>query len=150
MTVTIQDFKKLVQGFEKPLLTPKEANGLTYSIIELLMSGKCDVKLLQLLSRYLSRSAYENIVEERIIGHWCGYPLCDVQSDKITDGDVNEIAEKFGLASYYTKRFCCKDHYSKSEFYRRQLTEDALFMRIGLDKEWFGDGTVESEVRVLE
>ena len=151
MIIGIEDFKKLIQGFEKPLLTPKEANGLTYSIIELLMKDNCTVELLKLLSRYLSKSAYENIIEERIIGHWCGYPICNIQDDKIRDEvKFNKIAEKFALKSYYSTRYCCKDHYLKSEFYRRQLSEDALFMRIELDKQWFSDGSIENDIRVLE
>ncbi|ONH71274.1 RNA polymerase II subunit B1 CTD phosphatase RTR1 [Pichia kudriavzevii] len=130
-TVTVDDFKRLIHPLEThPLLTPKEANNLTYQIIELLMDKPCTSQLLQLLARYLTPQAYDALVEERIINHHCGYPLCPYSSSSIHDGEVNTVAKRLNMRAYYKTRYCSKRHYQCSEVFKRQLNSDALFMRM--------------------
>lgn len=151
-TITAEQVEQLLGIIKgKPMLTPKEANRLTYTITELLMSGNCTSRCLRLLGRYLSTKAYEDIVEERVIAHCCGYPLCTFTDPSIIkDVQVNKLAKSLRMPCYYKSRFCCKDHYLCSEFYKHQLSTDALFMRIGLDKEWFSNDSVECQIVLLD
>ena len=150
-TVTVDDFKRLIHPLEThPLLTPKEANNLTYQIIELLMDKPCTSQLLQLLARYLTPQAYDALVEERIINHPCGYPLCPYSSSSIHDGEVNTVAKRLNMRAYYKTRYCSKRHYQCSEVFKRQLNSDALFMRVDLDREWFTEGSIENGIVLLE
>lgn len=151
-TITIEKFHEIVSILaSRPLLTPKEANQLTYHITELLMVNNCESRLLRLLSRYLSQKAYEDIIEERIIEHYCGYPLCTYKdSNKIKDLEINKLVQSLRMPRSYNSKFCCKNHYLCSEFYKNQLGKDALFMRINLNKPWFSDGSVENEIILLD
>lgn len=150
-TVTVDDFKRLIHPLEThPLLTPKEANNLTYQIIELLMDKPCTSQLLQLLARFLTPQAYDALVEERIINHHCGYPLCPYSSSSIHDGEVNTVAKRLNMRAYYKTRYCSKRHYQCSEVFKRQLNSDALFMRVDLDREWFTEGSIENGIVLLE
>lgn len=151
-TVTVEKFFNLVSPIVKrPLLTPKEANQLTFYITELLMINNCDSKVLKLLARYLSKKSYEDIIEERIIEHYCGYPLCKFQdATKIKDIQSNSLVKSLRMPRYYNSRFCCKNHYLCSEFYKSQLGFDALFMRINLDQQWFSEGSVENDIILLD
>lgn len=151
-TVTLEKFHELVSIVaNKPLLTPKEANQLTFHITELLMSNNCDSKVLRLLARYLSRKAYDEMMEERIIEHYCGYPLCNYRNaNKIKDMEMNHLVKTLKMPRYYNSKFCCKNHYLCSEFYRSQLSTDALFMRVNLNKPWFSEGSVENDIILLD
>lgn len=151
-TITVEQFHELVGAVVRhPLLTPKEANQLTFRITELLMAHNCDSRLLRLLARYLSRKAYEEIVEERVIEHYCGYPLCKFKDDKkIKDIEINPLVKSLRMPKYYNSRYCGKNHFLCSEFYKNQLGVDALFMRVNLDNPWFSHGSVESEIILLD
>jgi hypothetical protein len=151
-TVTVEKFHEIVASVAKnPLLTPKEANQLTFHITELLLTHNCTSQLLRLLARYLSQTSYDDIIEERIIEHYCGYPLCQYNnSDKIKDIEINKLVKKLRMPRYYNSKFCSKNHYLCSEFYKSQLGKDALFMRINLNKPWFSEGSVENEIILLD
>jgi hypothetical protein len=151
-TITVEQFHELVGAVVRnPLLTPKEANQLTFRITELLMMHNCDSRLLRLLARYLSRKAYEELVEERVIEHYCGYPLCKYRDEKkIRDIEVNPLVKSLRMPRYYNSRYCGKNHFLCSEFYKSQLGTDALFMRVNLDVPWFAHGSIENEVILLD
>lgn len=151
-TVTIEKFHELLLPvLHRPILTPKEANQLTFHLTELLMINNCEPKVLRILARYLSKKSYEDIIEERIIEHFCGYPLCKYNDPKkIKDMQMNSLVKSLKMPRYYNSRFCCKNHYLCSEFYKNQLSFEALFMRIDLNKPWFAEDTVENEVVLLE
>ncbi|KAH3668656.1 hypothetical protein OGAPHI_002410 [Ogataea philodendri] len=135
----------------KPLLTPKEANMLTYHLIERLMEHSCDKSVLKLLARYLSKQTYEELVTERIINHYCGYPLCDFRDPgRIKEVQVNQLVSKLKLPKSYNHKYCCKKHYQCSEFYKQQLTTDALFSRTKLDLPQFHPKAPESSIILLD
>jgi hypothetical protein len=127
-TITVEQFHELVGAVVRnPLLTPKEANQLTFRITELLM------------------------VEERVIEHYCGYPLCKYRDEKkIRDIEVNPLVKSLRMPRYYNSRYCGKNHFLCSEFYKSQLGTDALFMRVNLDVPWFAHGSIENEVILLD
>ncbi|KAG0674679.1 hypothetical protein C6P40_002084 [Pichia californica] len=151
-TLTIEKlYDFLLPILNKHMLTPKEANQLTYNLTEQLISNNCDSKVLRLLARYLSKKSYEDITEERIIEHYCGYPLCKFNDPKkIKDIEINSLVKKLKMPRYYNSKFCCKNHYICSEFYKNQLGFDALFMRINLDKPWFSEDSIENHVVLLD
>lgn len=151
-TMTLEKFHDfMLPILNKPMLTPKEANQLTYHLTEMLMVNNCEPRVLRVLARYLSKKAYDDIVEERIIEHHCGYPICKFSdSKKIKDMQVNSLVKSLKMPRYYNSRFCCKNHYLCSEFYRNQLSSEALFMRINLDKPWMSDDSVENDIVLLD
>lgn len=151
-TFRLNKFNALLSPYaDKSLLTPKEANTLTFRITERLMEGNCDRDTLKLLSRYFSRKAYDDLVIERVTNHYCGYPLCKYHnSSQIKPKQVNQLLIKLKMPHYYTSRFCCKRHYQASEFYRHQLSSEALFMRTEMNKPKFETETPESSIVLLE
>lgn len=151
-TITVEKFHDLLLPvLHKPILTPKEANQLTFHLTELLMINNCEPKVLRILSRYLSKKSYEEIVEERVIEHFCGYPLCKHNDPKkIKDMQVNSLVKSLKMPRYYKSRYCCKNHYLCSEFYKNQLSFEALFMRVNLNQPWFAEDTVENGVVLLD
>lgn len=137
----------------KPLLTPREANILTFKLIELLMNSQCDLNCLKLLSRYLSYKSYDDLVMERNSNKLCGYPNCNYHSNDIkviipNSNSNTKISLK--LSSFYKSSFCSKEHYQCSEFYKGQLSEEALFMRIDLNKKWFCENSIENSIKLLD
>lgn len=151
-TLTIEKLHHLLLPIlNKPMLTPKEANQLTYHLTELLITNNCDSKSLRLLARYLSKKSYDDIIEERIIEHFCGYPLCKYNDPKkIKDMEINSLVKKLKMPRYYNSKYCCKNHYLCSEFYKNQLGFDALFMRINLNEPWFSENSIEHDIILLD
>lgn len=135
----------------RPLLTPREANTLTFRLVELTMDAPCETDTLKLLARYLSTTAYGDLVVERNANGVCGYPCCAVRS-----GDIRACvgaaggASRLNLPSAYKSSYCSKQHLQCSHFYAAQLSEEALFMRTHLDAPWFGEDAPESNVRLLD
>lgn len=149
VSINTTDVALVIGGLiNKPLLTPGEANNLTFRLIELLMNAQCDLDTLKLLGRYLSCKSYEDLVMERNSNKLCGYPHCNYHSNDIKLTPVKHESVK--LASFYKSSFCSKGHYQCSEFYRGQLSEEALFMRIDLNREWFSEGSIERSIRLLD
>lgn len=136
----------------KPLLTLREANQLTFSLIELCMESKCDLSSIKLLARYLSTKAYEDLIMERNSNQLCGYPCCETHSSSIKVNAPSSAGSRGGiqLASFYKTSYCSKQHYQCSQFFKGQLSEEALFMRTKLDMEWFADGSFESGIKLLD
>ncbi|KAG7811133.1 hypothetical protein KL921_002761 [Ogataea angusta] len=135
----------------KDLLVPKEANMLTYQLIERLMEHSCDKATLKLLARYLSKQSYEELVTERIINHYCGYPLCDFRDPgRIKEMQINKLVSQLRLPRSYNHKYCCKKHYQCSEFYKQQLGTDALFARTKLDLPRFHPKAPESSIILLD
>lgn len=152
VTFRLENFSTILSSYaNKSLLTPKDANVLTFQITEKLMEHNCDRNTLKLLSRYFSQKTYEDLVIERVTNHYCGYPLCKYHNPaQIKPMQVNQLLVKLKMPHYYTSRFCCKRHYQASEFYRHQLSSEALFMRTEINKPTFAPDTPENSVVLLE
>lgn len=151
-TVTIPQLTSILEPYHnKDLLTPRESNILTFHLVELAMDGNCDIRVMKLMARYLSRKAYGDLVEERVTNHYCGYPRCKYTNpDQIKQVELNKLEIKLKMPRFYNSRFCCKRHYQASEFYRRQLSSEALFMRTHMSDPFFSKDTDETLIVLLE
>ncbi|GMG55915.1 unnamed protein product [Ambrosiozyma monospora] len=151
-TTTIQEILSILQPYQfKSTLIPKEASQLTYKLIEALMIHNCDKFTLRIISRYLSKQTYEDLVTERVINHYCGYPTCKYQNpNRIKEVQLNSLVSRLKLPRSYNTRFCCKAHYQCSEFYKKQLSFDALFARSGLNLPFDHEEAFETCVILLD
>lgn len=148
-TVTCEQLAALVPATAK-VLSPRQANMLSYQITEKLMVGNCDRQALKLVARWLSQESFADLVEERVVNHHCGYPLCKYQDDRIKEVQLNRLVTTLKMPGSYNNKYCCRSHYQCAEFYKRQLSEEPLFMRIHMDAAYFGPGTPESRIVLLE
>lgn len=103
------------------LLTASESEKLEYLLTEAMMEGGIEGEVLVGCGRWLTPVGYDGIVAERNCGGWCGYPRCRTQ-------DVERIKFVAGNERWKLK-FCSVGCYKKSEFFKRQLSSEALFMR---------------------
>lgn len=149
---TAAEFENLIGPYKgKATLMPRECNKLLFELIEFTMVDNIDKLVLKVLSRYLTMKTYEEIVDERNNEHYCGYPLCNVRDEKkIRYQEMNTVVKKLKLPKYYNSRFCCKQHYLSSEFYKFQLDEEVLFMRDHLDVEFLSPESSESKIVLLD
>ncbi|QPG75788.1 hypothetical protein FOA43_003149 [Brettanomyces nanus] len=151
-TYTFRSLEQLLKPYEgKSLLTPREANTLNFHIVENLMVENCDRDTLKILARYLSKKGLDDLVEERVTNHYCGYPLCRFHDPKqIKEMQINKLVAKLKMPRYYLSKFCCKRHYQATEFYKKQLSADVLFMRTNINQPFFQSDTYENSIVLLE
>ncbi|VEU21246.1 DEKNAAC102167 [Brettanomyces naardenensis] len=115
------------------------------------MVENCDRETLKILARYLSRQSFDDLVEERVTNHYCGYPLCKYSDpSQIKEMQMNKVVVKLRMPRYYNSKYCCKRHYQAAEFYKRQLSSEALFMRTNMDEPFFRSDTYENAIVLLE
>lgn len=147
-TLTLEQFLPFLEPYgSSETLTPAEASQLQLKIAELILDYTVDVLLLKFLSRFLTPQSYDEALEERNIEHQCGYPVCK----KLPQHKVRrlsalipgvyappEISTRYQiynrkpsmiLPNTYLLQYCCKEHYQASQFYRNQLSTEALFLR---------------------
>jgi hypothetical protein len=85
--------------------------------------------ILERASTYLQPKTYEEIVEERVVQEYCGYPLCsdspnnDIQKYKISLSR-RKVFDQTELANY-----CSEDCFKKSKYYSMQLSEEPVWFR---------------------
>lgn len=129
--ISINEVFKLLEPYANiSLLSAKDSNTIVFNLIELLMENSCNSTTLKYLSRLLTPESYEDLITERIINHYCGYPLCSYYSkSNINLPSKKTLADKFKILRSYNSKFCSKKHYQCSEFYKRQLNKDALWIR---------------------
>ncbi|ODV87996.1 hypothetical protein CANARDRAFT_26165 [[Candida] arabinofermentans NRRL YB-2248] len=151
-SITMYDLLPILEPYQlKSTLNPKEASMVTYHLIEKLMEHNCDKQTLKIIARYFSSQKYAELVTERIINHYCGYPLCDYYNpSKIKEVQLNAVVSKLKLPKSYNSRFCCKRHYQCSEFYKRQLSPEALFARNQLNLPFDHPKAPESSIILLD
>ncbi|QRG35997.1 hypothetical protein FDK38_000323 [Candidozyma auris] len=145
-TLTVDAFLSLLAPYaNRDMLAPSEASSLQLKIAELVLDHTIDIPLLKFLSRFLTQSAYDELVEERNIEHQCGYPLCNKSPQhKVrrlshgSNGSCIETSTRYQiwnrkpsmiLPNTYLSQYCCKEHYQASMFYRNQLSQEAVFSR---------------------
>lgn len=147
--LTLDQFIPQLAPFaNRDLLTPGEASKISLIITELLIDHNVDFPLLKFLSRFLTQSSYDDIIEERNIEHECGYILCNSSPTQLvrrrlssnsngttTAGNGETIFKIYNrkpsiiLPNTFSSQYCCKEHYQASLFYKNQLSPEALFAR---------------------
>lgn len=147
MTITIDSFKSNLMQFSHPgTLTPGEASRLTLILLEVLADDDCDAYFLKFISRFLSRDVYGELIEERNINKLCAYPLCREKQARAHGLHRTSV----GLPYEYLKYYCTKTHFQCSEFYKAQLSPEALFARPNVTVESYGAMEYENGITLLE
>ncbi|SCU83611.1 LAME_0C05842g1_1 [Lachancea meyersii CBS 8951] len=156
---SVEDIKRLVlKPFQNHRqLSIKEADTLSLEILDLLSQSDCkDQSTLKYLANFLTVETYHDLIEERNLNKKCGYPLCNRCQNRIRDPyGGNATANRFLQQNNpyaYLSHYCSKFHYRCSQFYEVQLTNEALFVRIGvhLDDKIQGDVPKLQSVSLLE
>jgi hypothetical protein len=137
--------------YGKPgLLTPKEGIQVVVMIIEL-FTDEVEADTLKFSARFLTPDDYDAVVDERNLIHKCGYPLCGNDPKGIRKAhQINLRRPELILPSTYLSKFCTKDHYQASVFFRSQLTDLPLFSRNNVTSLPYGASEYELQTVLLE
>ncbi|KAI9481123.1 MAG: Rtr1/RPAP2 family-domain-containing protein [Benjaminiella poitrasii] len=97
---------------------------------KLFSQPKATVDNLERAATYLQPKTYAEVIEERVVQEWCGYPLCDntpktqnLQKYKISISQ-RKVYDQSELANY-----CSDACYHKSKYYNLQLSEEPVWFR---------------------
>lgn len=97
---------------------------------KLFTQGKTAAATVQRAALYLQPKTFEEVVEERAVQSWCGYPLCDampkaqdLQKYKISLKQ-RKVYDQSALANY-----CSESCYHKARYYIMQLSEEPVWFR---------------------
>lgn len=132
-------------------LTIREVENISVSLIELLITKDAsDAKTMKYIARFLTKQDYDDLVQERNLVKRCGYPLCHRSQarvrDPFADRQMTNFMKKNNPYAYLTE-FCTKAHYRCSQYYQFQLSDEALFSRVGVHLDDYEPST---EVQLLE
>ncbi|AMD21907.1 HFR052Wp [Eremothecium sinecaudum] len=150
---TIEDIKRKVLHPYRThrQLSLKEADFLSVELLELLSQTEChDSSTLKYVGRFLTKATYADLIDERNLIKKCGYPLCNLSQGRVRDlyenGTVSNFLKQNNPYKYLTS-FCSKFHFRCSQFYQVQLSDEALFARIGVHLD---DHEVTNTIVLLE
>ncbi|KAG2202125.1 hypothetical protein INT47_008097 [Mucor saturninus] len=97
---------------------------------KLFTQAKTPAATVQRAALYLQPKTFEEVVEERAVQSWCGYPLCDnepkaqdLQKYKISLKQ-RKVYDQSALANY-----CSEACYHKAKYYIMQLSEEPVWFR---------------------
>lgn len=118
-------------------LSIKEADTISLELLDLLSQSDCkDRATLKYVANFLTNETYHDLIEERNLNKKCGYPTCTRSQNRVRElYGGNSTATKFLQQNNpyaYLSSYCSKFHYRCSQFYEVQLTDEALFVRIGI------------------
>ena len=108
---------------------------------KLFSQSKIAIQTLERAATYLQPKTYDEIVEERAVQSWCGYPICH-------DPPQTDVLQKYKISLSQRKvydqselaKYCSEDCFKKSKYYRMQLSEEPV---------WFRDLSLSSTVHVV-
>ncbi|CAR29365.1 hypothetical protein ZYGR_0AD00450 [Zygosaccharomyces rouxii] len=134
--------KSVQEEILKPLqrhkqLTVKEAEEISLGLIDTLCDSYCqDEATLQYLSMFFTPQLYQDLLDERNLNKWCGYPMCSRSPERIRDPfEVDDNTKRFLWENNpyaYLSIYCSKFHFRCSQFYQVQLSDESLFARTGI------------------
>ncbi|KAJ2373864.1 hypothetical protein GGI05_007390, partial [Coemansia sp. RSA 2603] len=93
------------------------------------LSDPVSEDLLVQAARYITPDDYDSIIEERLAGNLCAYPLCDRKPRKGLQRFHISLAKRKVFDQEELKQYCCNQCMVGSRFYKQQLSEEALYMR---------------------
>ncbi|CCF56524.1 hypothetical protein KAFR_0B02260 [Kazachstania africana CBS 2517] len=137
-SVSVQTIhEKVLKPFQKHRqLSIRESELLILELLELLCDTALEDELsLKYIARFLTPETYSDLVEERNINNRCGYPLCTKSPERSRIKTNNAKIENFLLENNpyaYLSMYCNKFHFRCSQFYQLQLSDEALFTRVGI------------------
>lgn len=149
--ITIDSFKPTLLRYSHPdTLMPTEASRLSLSIIEELSEDVCDKFFLKFISRFLTKDSYSEILQERNINKICAYPMCCEAPGRIKDHYSKSYQKSKMLPYAYLNLYCSRLHYQCSEFYKTQLSDEAVFARKNITVEPYGVMKYEVNITLLD
>lgn len=118
-------------------LSIREAEIISLELIETLCDSYCkNEETLKYLARFLTPDTYRDILDERNLSKMCGYPMCSKPPERIRDPfSIDDSTKRFLWENNpyaYLSTYCSKFHFRCSQFYQVQLSDEALFARIGV------------------
>lgn len=148
---TIDSFKPVLLNYSHPdTLTPTEASRLSLSLVEVLSEDICDKFFLKFISRFLTKDSYSEILQERNINKVCAYPMCCEAPGRIKDHYSKSYQKSKMLPYAYLNLYCSKTHYQCSEFYKTQLSDEAVFARKDITVKPYGSMKYEVNITLLD
>ncbi|KAK7483478.1 hypothetical protein BaRGS_00025277 [Batillaria attramentaria] len=101
-----------------------------FDIVNRLLETPITEDYLKEACQFISRSHYEDIVEERAIGHLCGYPLCGNTLSNIPKKKYH-ISTKSNRVFDITERknFCSNQCYRASKYLQMQVPDTPVWGR---------------------
>lgn len=90
---------------------------------------KVSVALLRQAAAYLQPATYDEIVEERAVQDWCGYPLCGRKPLKDQPRYRISLSQRKVYDQSELASFCSDECLQKSKYFRMQLSEDPVWVR---------------------
>ncbi|KAK7100331.1 putative RNA polymerase II subunit B1 CTD phosphatase RPAP2 isoform X2 [Littorina saxatilis] len=101
-----------------------------FDVINRLIESGITAEYLLEACRFIDHSHYGDIVEERTIGHLCGYPVCSNKLAKVAKkkyhistrtNTVYDITER--------KKFCSNECYRSSQYLQKQIPQTPVWTR---------------------
>ncbi|KAJ1721658.1 hypothetical protein LPJ53_003847 [Coemansia erecta] len=93
------------------------------------LSDPVSEDLLVQAARYITPDDYDSIIEERLAGNLCAYPLCDRKPRKDLQRFHISLAKRKVFDQEELQQYCCNQCMVGSRFYKQQLSDETLYMR---------------------
>ena len=90
---------------------------------------KVQSSLLRQAATILQPQTYDEIIEERAVQDWCGYPLCDNTPQKDQPRYHISLSRRKVFDQSELASFCSEACLQKSKYFRMQLSEDPVWIR---------------------
>lgn len=118
-------------------LSMREAEAISLELVGMLCDSHCaNEETLKYVARFLTHDTYQDILDERNLNKMCGYPICVKSPERVRDPfSVSDNTKRFLLENNpyaYLSTYCSKFHFRCSQFYLVQLSDEALFARVGV------------------
>jgi hypothetical protein len=84
-------------------------------------------------ARYIQPTGYDEVIEERNVEDWCGYPMCSNKRQNITSKYKISLSERKVFDQTELSLFCSVDCLQRSRFYAAQLSDIPVWSR---DSAW--------------
>ena len=80
-------------------------------------------------ARYIQPTGYEDVIEERNIEDWCGYPMCSNKRQTMNSKYKISLSERKVFDQTELSTFCSIDCLQRSKFYAAQLSDIPVWSR---------------------
>lgn len=124
-----------------------KAQSLSFTWQEKLFSQRTVAKDTMIeAARYIHPTGYEEVIEERNLEDWCGYPMCPKTRKQATSKYRISLSERKVFDQTELSSYCSVDCLQRSKFYSGQLSDIPVWSReaAGPDVEVIG---IDEDVR---
>ncbi|KAF5115279.1 hypothetical protein DV454_002429 [Geotrichum candidum] len=140
----------LKQFFRPGMLTQLECYKLSFALLPLLLET-VDPYFLKFCARFLTPDDFEEVIDERNISHTCGYPLCSkVPTNNKGKYKIDFKSSQFSIVHPFLTKFCSKEHAQSATFYKKQLSDESVFLRRDICYLPYGKSHYERQIALLE